>query len=131
MEFQGTVFRIMPETKGTSARGEWQRQEVIFEMMDGQYARKVAVTFFNKPTEVAGLQEGMSYNVSFNIESREYNNRWYTDVRAWRVLPADAATPATAAAPQPQAAGAPTFTAPTQPTAAAPATAEDVDDLPF
>ncbi len=130
MEIQGTVFRIMPETRGTSARGEWQRQEVIFEMMDGQYARKVAVTFFNKPADVQTLKEGSSYNVSINIESREYNGRWYTDVRAWRVLPADAAAPAPAAptarpysaAPRPQAAA---------PTQSAPSSADDVDDLPF
>ncbi|MFI3248530.1 MAG: DUF3127 domain-containing protein [Rikenellaceae bacterium] len=130
MEFQGTVVRIMPETKGTSARGEWQRQEVIFEMMDGAYARKVAVTFFNKPAEVQGLKEGVSYNVSFNVESREYNGRWYTDVRAWRVMPADAAAPQAAQAAAPQAA--PTYSAPA-PTAApmAPSTADDVDDLPF
>lgn len=129
MEFQGTVFRIMPETKGTSARGEWQRQEVIFEMMDGQYARKVAVTFFNRPSDVAVLNEGASYNVSINIESREYNGRWYTDVRAWRVLPADGSAPQA----QPQAAAPQSVvTPPAQPTpAAAPQAADDVDDLPF
>ncbi len=130
MEFQGTVVRIMPESKGTSARGDWQRQEVIFEMMDGAYARKVAVTFFNRPTEVQGLREGVSYNVSFNLESREFNNRWYTDVRAWRVMPADAATPAQPdSAPAP--AAAPSYSAPMQPTTPSPATSDDVDDLPF
>ncbi len=127
MEFQGTVFKIMPENKGVSARGEWQRQEVIFEMMDGAYARKVAVTFFNKPNDVAGLTVGSSYNVSFNVESREYNDRWYTDIRAWRVVPADAAQAAPAAAPQ-QSYAAPQPAAAPQ---AAPATADDVDDLPF
>ncbi|MFI3304983.1 MAG: DUF3127 domain-containing protein [Rikenellaceae bacterium] len=131
MDFTGTVYKIMPEIKGTSARGDWQRQEVIFEMMDGQYARKVAVTFFNKPTEVTGLVMGMSYNVSFNIESREYNDRWYTDVRAWRVMPADAAAPAAQPA-------APTYAAPAAQPAAQPVTAstmqsadDEVDDLPF
>lgn len=96
-------------------------------MMDGAYARKIAVTFFNKPTEVAGLKEGVSYNVSFNVESREYNGRWYTDVRAWRVLPAEGAAPQAAPAP----AAAPSYSAPAQPTSATPATADDVDDLPF
>lgn len=131
MEFQGTVFRIMPETRGTSARGEWQRQEVIFETMDGQYARKVAVTFFNKPADVQALSEGSTYNVSVNIESREYNGRWYTDVRAWRVLPAESgAAPApTAAATTAPAAAPSSFSAPTA--ATTPATADDVDDLPF
>ncbi len=132
MEFTGTVFKIMPETKGVSARGDWQRQEVIFEMMDGAYMRKVAVTFFNKPTEVAGLVMGTSYSVSFNIESREYNDRWYTDVRAWRVAPAGEGEPQAAPQPaaQPQPAAAPQAYS-TPAAKSEPATENDVDDLPF
>ena len=73
MEFEGTVYKIMPVTKGTSARGEWQRQDVVFEMNEGSFTRKICVTFFNKPDDVARLREGAAYTVSVNIESREYN----------------------------------------------------------
>ena len=64
MEFEGTVYKIMPVTKGTSARGEWQRQDVVFEMNEGSFTRKICVTFFNKPEDVARLKEGAAYNVS-------------------------------------------------------------------
>ena len=37
MEFEGTVYKILPVTKGTSARGEWQRQDVVFEMNEGSF----------------------------------------------------------------------------------------------
>ena len=94
MEFEGTVYKIMPVTKGTSARGDWQRQDVVFEMQDGPYTRKICVTFFNRPDDVARLKEGATYNVSVNIESREYNGRWYTDIRAWRIQPKQAEAPA-------------------------------------
>ena len=94
MEFEGTVYKIMPVTKGTSARGDWQRQDVVFEMQDGPYTRKICVTFFNRPPDVARLKEGATYNVSVNIESREYNGRWYTDIRAWRIQPKQAEAPA-------------------------------------
>lgn len=57
MEFEGTVYKILPVTKGTSARGEWQRQDVVFEMNEGSFTRKICVTFFNKPDEVARLKE--------------------------------------------------------------------------
>ena len=77
MEFEGTVYKIMPVTKGTSARGDWQRQDVVFEMNEGSFARKICVTFFNKPEDVARLKEGSTYNVSVNIESREYNGRYH------------------------------------------------------
>jgi len=86
MDFEGKVLQILQPTKGTSSRGEWQRQEVIFEMTQ-EFSRKVAVTFFNKPADVEKLRVGESYIVSVNIESREYNGRWYTDVREWRIQP--------------------------------------------
>ena len=71
MEFEGVVYKIMPATKGTSARGDWQRQEVIFEMPQ-EFSRKVCVIFFNKESEVARLKEGMTCTVSVNIESCEW-----------------------------------------------------------
>lgn len=121
MEFEGVVYKIMPATKGTSARGDWQRQEVIFEM-PSEFSRKVCVTFFNKESEVARLNEGATYTVSVNIESREYNGRWYTDVRAWRVQPKQEAAPA----PMPDMP--PVGEEPSYTSSAASA---EVDDLPF
>ncbi len=127
MEFEGTVFQILPPASGTSARGEWQRQEVVFEMQDGAYARKVAVTFFNKPNDVASLKVGGAYIVSFNIESREYNGRYYTNVTAWRVQPKQVEAPAPVEAPS-YAASMPSM--PAQPSFSSSADSE-VDDLPF
>ena len=130
MEFEGTVFRIMPPTSGQSARGAWQRQEVIFDMKSqSQYPRKVCVTFFNKPEEVARLVVGAEYTVSIDIESREYNGKWYTDVRAWRIVTKEQTPPAPAGGVNP-----PAYTAPmpTQEPAYARSSAEqDIDDLPF
>ena len=90
MEFEGVVYKILPLTQGTSARGEWQRQDVVFEL-PSEFSRKICVTFFNKPSDVAKLREGATYTVSVNVESREYNGRWYTDVRAWRLQPKETA----------------------------------------
>ncbi len=126
MEFEGTVYEILPAASGTSARGEWQRQEVVFEMMDGQYSRKVVVTFFNKEAEVKALVKGQAYIVSINLESREYNGRWYTNVNGWRVQSKQAAAPAPA--PVPDMAAAPM---PSEPTFGSSTAAEEVDDLPF
>lgn len=94
MEFEGTVYKILPLTKGTSTRGEWQRQDVVFDAAEGTFSRKICVTFFNKPEDVARLKEGAAYTVSVNIESREYNSRWYTDIRAWRIQPKQNDAPA-------------------------------------
>lgn len=126
MEFEGTVYKMMPVTKGTSARGEWQRQDVVFEMQDGSFTRKICVTFFNRPDDVAKLKEGENYHVSVNIESREYNGRWYTDIRAWRLQPAQSGAPAPEA-PMPDMP--PIGEEPTY--ASEPAAASEADDLPF
>ena len=61
MEFEGVVYKIMPVTRGTSARGEWQRQDVVFDYNDGgQFSRKICVTFFNKESDVAKLPVPMT-----------------------------------------------------------------------
>ncbi len=123
MEFEGTVYKILPLTKGTSARGDWQRQDVVFEMNEGSFTRKICVTFFNRPDDVAKLREGAAYTVSVNIESREYNGRWYTDIRAWRLQPKQTHAPAMPPMPDmPPIAEEPTY---------ASAPAAEVDDLPF
>ncbi len=125
MEFEGSVYRILPLTKGTSARGEWQRQDVVFDMQEGNFTRKICVTFFNRPDDVAKLKEGATYHVSVNIESREYNGRWYTDVRAWRLQPKEVDAPAAAPMPDmPPLGEEPSY-------ASEPATTSDADDLPF
>lgn len=123
MEFEGVVYKIMPVTRGTSARGEWQRQDVVFDYNDGgQFSRKICVTFFNKESDVAKLREGETFLVSVNIESREYNGRWYTDIRAWRLQPKQAEVPGAGPMPDmPPIAEEPSY-------ASAPA---QVDDLPF
>ena len=121
MEIEGIVYKILPVVKGTSARGEWQKQEVVLEL-PGEFSRKVCVTFFNKESDVARLREGEAYTVSVNLESREYNGRWYTDVRAWRVQPRQPEQAPAADLP-------PLESAPSA-SAAVPA-ADAVDDLPF
>ena len=133
--FEGIVSTILPAQTGTSARGEWHSQNVVFEMQNNSpYTRKVSVKFFNKRDEVARLVTGAAYKVTFDVESREFNGRWYTDVIGRRVEPKEAAQMAQApysepipvAPVAPMAAPMPTEE-PTMPAQSAPA----IDDLPF
>ena len=85
MEFEGSVVQLLPQVKGVSTRGEWVKQEVIFEQA-GEFGRKVCVSFWgDKAQDVAALKPGDKVKVSANVESREYNGRWYTEVRAWKI----------------------------------------------
>lgn len=44
MDFEGKVLTVLPVVKGTNARGEWVKQEVIFEQ-PGEFNRKICVGF--------------------------------------------------------------------------------------
>lgn len=121
MDFEGIVFKKLPATQGQSARGEWHRQDVVFEV-PSDYNRKISVTFFNKADEVSKLVEGSTYLVSVNIDAHEYNGRWFNDIRAWRVQPKQVE-------PAPVA-GAEEFAAAT-PAMPPMAPIDDVDDMPF
>ena len=122
MEFEGKVLEILPPVSGQSARGTWERQTVVFEQPKKQFAKEVAVTFMNKAQEVSTLRVGESYIVSFEIESRNYQGRWYTDVRAWRVQPMQA---------QPPMSDMPPFMEEPEPSYSVGASAGVVDDMPF
>ena len=122
MEFEGKVLEILPPTSGQTARGTWERQVVVFEQPNKQYGKEIAVTFMNKAQDVATLRVGESYIVSFDIESRKYQERWYTDVRAWRVQPKQEEAPVPPAMPD---------MPPFGEESAYAAPAAEVDDLPF
>ncbi len=122
MEFEGTVFSVLQLVKGQSARGEWMKQEVIFEL-PGEFNRKVCVGFWGDRAQEAGtLKPGEVVAVSANVESREYNGRWYTEVRAWKMnrKAPQAAAPAADALPPLDALPSDDFGA-----------KDEVDDLPF
>lgn len=91
MEIVGKVIQIFPSVSGKSGKGDWQKQDVVFEQIDpsAKYVRKALITFFNRPQDIAVLQVGKIYTVSFDIDAREYNGRWFSDINAWRVVPKD------------------------------------------
>ena len=138
MEFEGKVLQILPPTSGQSARGTWERQTVVFEQPNKQYGKELAVTFMNKAQDVASLRVGETYIVSFDIESREYQGRWYTDVVGRRIEPKEAAQMAQApySEPLPTVEPAPmaapmSAPMPTEEPAMPAQSAQVVDDLPF
>lgn len=144
MELIGKIIQVLPLQEGVSKAGNaWKKQEYILETLGTQYPRKVCFNLFGDNVDKFPMQVGQDVTVSIDIESREFNGRWYTDVRAWNVLngvqlagapaPGFAAAPAQPAAPAPGFASAPAQpapqAAPAQPSPAAIPT--PADDLPF
>ncbi len=85
MEIQGTVISILPLQTGQGKNGQWQKSEFILET-PGQYPRKVAMSIWGEESiNKYDLETGMKITAHINLESREYNNRWYTEVRCWKI----------------------------------------------
>ena len=103
MELVGKIIQVLPAQEGVGRNGNpWKVQPYVLETLD-QYPRKVHFEVFGEdrikqnPCEIDQL-----VTISFDIESREFNGRWYTSIRAWRIQQGDmtqAAAPAPAAAP--------------------------------
>lgn len=84
MEITGTITNILDLQSGEGKNGPWKKQEFILET-DDQYPRKVCIAVWGDKIEQFSLKAEEKVTVSINIESREFNGRWYTDVKAWKI----------------------------------------------
>ncbi len=85
MEITGKIVQTLPKQTGNAKNGStWEKQEYIIEV-PGQYPKKVCFNLWGDKIAKFGIQDGQELTISVDIESREYNGRWYTDVRAWNV----------------------------------------------
>lgn len=116
MEISGTVVSILPLQTGQGKNGVWKKQEFIVEV-PGQYPKKVCMSLWGEKVDEIKMAVNDKITASVNIESREYNGRWYTDVRAWKIVKQNNNATSSAAIPPPQE----TFTP----------DAGTTDDLPF
>ena len=132
LELEGKIIRKLNVQSGVSARGNWSKQEFIIEYQEGNFPSQACFNVWgeDKVKDLERFQIGDSVKVSFNISSREYNGRWYTDLRAWRLDSAGEAASAAAPAQAPaQPAAQPAQTQ--APQAADSQDSPDDDDLPF
>ncbi|GHU67581.1 hypothetical protein FACS189413_02610 [Bacteroidia bacterium] len=89
MQFTAKLIQALPVETGMGKNGEWKKQSIVVET-DGQYPKKICVTVWGDKINPAQLQPGVMLTIDFDIESREFNGRWYTDVKAWKVETAGA-----------------------------------------
>ena len=147
MEIEGIIVMELPLEEGVSQRtgNPWRKKGWVLETM-GQFPRKAMFTAFGDRIDNFKFEVGKAYSVSVDVESREFNGRWYTDLRVFNYRPLDNVQPGYPQAPgtaygQPAApAAGPQFGQPAAPAApaapVAPATptlpdADPTEDLPF
>jgi len=86
LSVKGKVEQILKAESGVSRAGkDWKKQEFVIET-DEQFPRKVCFTLFGDKVDLLNsLKAGQEVEVSFNLESREFNGRWFTNVNAWKI----------------------------------------------
>ena len=130
MEVVGKIILKLPLQSGVSQAGNnWKKQEYVLETEDS-YPKKVHFDFFGDKADQFPLNVGDRVRLSFDIESREYNGRWYTSIRGWKAEAAAAAPAAEGPQQGPAVAAAAPAGAPVPPPPAF-NTPEASDDLPF
>lgn len=107
MEIKGKVILAFPEQSGVSKSGNsWKKREYVLETFDN-YPKKIHFDLFGERADQYPINVGENITLSFDIESREYNGRWYTSIRGWKVdkdngaIAADPAAPAANGIPAP------------------------------
>lgn len=94
LTLKGKLIRILNQESGVARSGnQWTKQEFVIETAD-QFPKKVCFTLFNdKVSMLAGLKTGEELEVSFDVESREYNGKYFHNLNAWKLDRSSAAAP--------------------------------------
>ena len=86
LELVGKLIKVLPEVSGQSQKGPWSKQEFVLETLDASYPKKVCLTAWgDKVADLKQFATGDTLKATFSAESREYNERWYTELRAFRI----------------------------------------------
>lgn len=85
-DITGKIIAVLPTRRGTSARGtQWSSQTAVIETHE-QYPKRVAFDVLGDKITEFNLQVGEEVTVSFDINAREYNGKWWNSVNAWQVV---------------------------------------------
>lgn len=84
LQVTGRVTQILPEQSGEGKNGPWRKREFILET-EGNYPKQICMVQWGDAIDQSAIQEGETVTAHIDLSSREYNGRWYTDVKAWRI----------------------------------------------
>jgi len=91
LQIEGKVAKILEEQSGESKNGPWRKRDFILET-GGQYPKQVCITQWGENIDQPEVNEGEQITAYIDIQSREYNGKWYTDVKAWKIDKANSST---------------------------------------
>ena len=90
MEFVGRIFKLLPLMTGVSEKtgNTWYRQELVFEYFEhptDRFSDKAVVTLFGNHVQELGLKEGDQVRIGFGHHAREYNEKYYNELRVYKI----------------------------------------------
>lgn len=98
MDISGKITQLLSTQTGQGKNGPWKKQEFVLETGD-TYPKKVCIAVWGDKIDMNRFKPGDAVDVSFDVESREFNGKWYTDVKAWKVMAAKAGSGETRSTP--------------------------------
>ncbi len=87
MELAGKIIAVLEARGGISKStgNPWKMQDYVIETHE-QFPRRMCFNVFGEDKiSQMNIQVGDEVNVFFDINAREYQGRWYNDIRAWKV----------------------------------------------
>jgi hypothetical protein len=84
MQLTAKLLTVLPLQTGNGKNGDWKKQDLIVETGDN-YPKKICVSVWGDKINPLILVAGNELKIDFDVESREYNGRWYTDIKAWKI----------------------------------------------
>jgi hypothetical protein len=85
MDITGKLSEILPEQSGQGRNGNWTKLSFVLETQD-QYPKKICIDAWgDKVDAIKSMKINDVIKVDFDVESREYNGKWYTNIKAWRI----------------------------------------------
>ena len=84
MYLTAKLTQRLPIQTGSGKNGEWKKQDIIVET-DGQYPKKVCISIWGDKINEGQLQIGNLLKIDFDLESRDYNGKWFTVIKAFKV----------------------------------------------
>ncbi len=84
MQLTAKLIQVLPLQTGEGKNGAWKKQDIILET-ESQYPKKICVSVWGNKINENQLKIGSQLKIDFDVESREFNGRWYTDIKAGKV----------------------------------------------
>ena len=87
MEIQGKVLQVLPEERFNGRNGELVRNSFVIEVANGNYPKRLKFDVLKLELwQRMHVEVGTNVQVMFDIESREWNGKWFTSLNCWRVM---------------------------------------------